>query len=280
MANKYLIILLIPLVCLVLATPVWAPAASSTYRITLDTMDNGAVIASSGNYALTGRLNNQELGKVVSANLVIRLGFYPGAFEVILAPIVVAIDPGEGLNIAPIQVKISGANFANSAVVKLKKTGLTDIVGLNTALTSNEINCEFNLAGVPEGVWDVVVRNPNGNEGSLPSGFKVKAYPLPSGTVINSPNPFNPAKEPTTIMYNLPQDTNIDVYLFSLTGDLIMKKTFNAGASGGKAGANSFLWAGISDLGEGVGNGLYLLHVVDRSNGKTLFKGKIAILRR
>ncbi len=280
MINKYLIILLIPLAFLALATPAWAPAASSTYRITLDTMDNGAVIGSSAKYALTGRLNNQELRKVVSINLIARLGFYPGAFEVILAPVVTAIDPGEGFNIAAVKTKISGANFAAGAVVKLKKTGLTDIVGVNSSLTSNEINSEFNLTGVTAGARDVVVTNLDGSSGSLPSGFKVKAYPLPSGTVVNSPNPFNPDKEPTTVMYSLPQDTNIDVYLLSLTGDLVMKKTFNAGENGGKAGDNTFIWRGISDLGEGVGNGLYLLHVVDRSNGKTLFKGKIAILRR
>ena len=70
--------------------PAWAPV-SSTYRITIDTVDSGAAISSSASFGLTGRVAGHQFGKIFGLNYIGRIGFYPGAFEIILSPIVTSM---------------------------------------------------------------------------------------------------------------------------------------------------------------------------------------------
>lgn len=233
-------------------------------------------------HGMFGRVSIRELRELASLSYRTRQGFAPGVFEVILAPVITAIDPDEGYNIAPIKInKISGANFLSGAAVKLKATGEAEIAAYDiNVVSSSEINCEFNLAGAAEGFRDVVVTNPDETEGTLPSGFRIRSYPLSLGLAVNSPNPFDPARESTTITYKLEKDTGVNVYMFTTTADLIWKRSCNAGENGGSEGDNSISWNGITDFREMASNGVYILHVVERNTGKTLARGKIAVLRR
>jgi hypothetical protein len=280
MQTKIKFSLIFVLTILACGTAAWAPE-SSVYRITLETMAGGAGRGSSANHTLMGVLANRELLELYSQSYRTRQGFIPGVFETIFAPIITSIDPDEGYNIAPITIdSISGANFASGIDVRLTATGETDIVAYDVNVASSrEITCKFNLAGAAAGLWDLVLTNLDNQRGILPSGFKINSYPLSLGLVINSPNPFDPAKENTIIMYRLEEDTNVNIYLFTITADLVWKRSFNAGENGGRAGDNDIIWNGINDFGEMSPNTIYLIHVVNRRTGRTLARGKIAVLR-
>ncbi len=47
-------------------------------------------------------------------------------------------------------------------------------------MTGTKITCDFDLTGASTGTWDVVVTNPDTQEGTLPFGFRVQ---LSSGSL-------------------------------------------------------------------------------------------------
>ena len=200
----------------------------------------------------------------------------------LLNPIVSAIDPVSGYNIAPVHItKVQGINFSGGIVLKLTASGEVDIAAANiVVVNTNEINCDFDLTGAKAGYWNVVVSKDANPPSTLPNGFEVKSYSYPSTLAINSPNPFDNRREGTTIAYRLDKDTDVNVYIFSTTGNLIWKDVFLSGANGGRAGDNSIVWDGVSYFSEVLSNGVYLLHIVEKQTGKTLAKGKIMIIRR
>ena len=197
-----------------------------------------------------------------------------------LAPWLLAIDPASGYNIAPIRIKISGANFLSSTRIKLSRSGYSDIQGYNLTIGASEIYCDFNIAGADIGFWDVVVEDLNGLVGTLPNAFEVKTYNYDQSIAINSPNPFDPARETTTIMYKLPYATDVIAVIFSTTAEKLWQRTYPSGFNGGRAGDNSITWNGINDFSELASNGLYLFRVIDRASGRTMARGKVAVIRR
>ena len=199
-----------------------------------------------------------------------------------LATIVIGIDPASGFNIAPInRVKVTGANFTGNTTVRLTRTGQNNISGSSlTLVSSTEITCNFNIAGAQVGNWNVVVDDGSNNLGSLTNGFEVKTYPYDIAWAINSPNPFDPARESTTIMYKLKKDSEVTILIFSITADLLWKQSYPAGFNGGREGDNSLLWTGYTNFGELASNGVFLVHVLEKASGKTLARGKIAVIRR
>ncbi|MFH2033906.1 MAG: hypothetical protein ABIJ26_04285, partial [Candidatus Margulisiibacteriota bacterium] len=106
----------------------------------------------------------------------------------------------------------------------------------------------------------------------------IKSYPIPAGVAVNSPNPFDPSKERTKIIYNLEEETDIKFYLFTTTAELVWKREFVAGSEGAKSGENVVEWNGRTDFGEIASNGVYLLKVIDKRSGKVKARGKIATL--
>ncbi|MFO7742590.1 MAG: IPT/TIG domain-containing protein [Anaerolineae bacterium] len=93
-----------------------------------------------------------------------------------LAPIVTNITPNTGENTGSVNVTISGANFESGATVKLIKIGQPDIIATGVSVDSaTQISCSFDLTGVAEGAWHVVVTNPDAQTGTLPNGFTVTA---------------------------------------------------------------------------------------------------------
>ncbi|MBU0629799.1 MAG: hypothetical protein KKC80_02640 [Candidatus Margulisbacteria bacterium] len=196
------------------------------------------------------------------------------------APWLLTLEPASGYNIAPIRVKISGANFLSSTTVRLTHPGQSDIPGTNMTIGASEIYCDFNIAGALTGLWTVEVADINGLVGILPDGFEVKSFAYDIALILNSPNPFDPARESTTIMYKLNSDANVTAVIFSMTADRLWRRDYLAGTNGGRSGDNSLVWNGISDFGEMASNGVYLVHVIDKSSGKTLARGKVAVIRR
>jgi len=93
------------------------------------------------------------------------------------APTVTGITPYSGANNGTVNItNLAGTSFQKGAQAMLRMAGHADIVANPVNVVSaNQITCSFNINGVTTGVWDVVVRNPDGREGKYASGFSVTA---------------------------------------------------------------------------------------------------------
>jgi hypothetical protein len=95
--------------------------------------------------------------------------------------------------------------------------------------------------------------------------------------VVAGPSPFNPLAESTYLTYNLPENTRVTIYIFTLTGEPIFKQVIIPPDEGAKAGPNSVPWNGRNQSGGVVANGGYLYKII--ANGKVTGSGKIMIIR-
>lgn len=79
----------------------------------------------------------------------------------------------------------------------------------------------------------------------------------------NYPNPFNPT---TTIEYIIPEAGNVDVSIFSISGEMI--KTLSSGYQ--NAGTYKVKWNSKNEVGQTVSSGIYIYHV--RFNSSVITK--------
>ena len=84
-----------------------------------------------------------------------------------------------------------------------------------------------------------------------------------AGYVSNYPNPFHPPGQGTTIAYKLADNASVTLRIFTLSGDLVLRRTFDRGGAGGTQGLNE------GDLGRQERQGRRgrerRIHRVDRS---------------
>ncbi|MFA5035071.1 MAG: hypothetical protein WC500_04765 [Candidatus Margulisiibacteriota bacterium] len=98
------------------------------------------------------------------------------------------------------------------------------------------------------------------------------------GEALVYPNPFSLAADKNlVIQYRLSEDTDIDIFIVAVSGDIIKKLSFYSGAEGGSAGINKIRWNGRADDGTLIGNGIYVGTIVDRGGNNVLSKFKLAI---
>ncbi len=266
---------------------VWAasalagPRASSSYIMPVECFGSSAVHRSSASYSQFGVMSGLTLGEPGSTSYSLREGFIPTAVDQVLLVLVTSMEPDTGYNTGMIDItSIRGAGFAAGASVSLSRTGEADLLATSvTVASTQELTCSFDLSGAVTGWWDLTVTNPGGMSGTLPSAFMMRTWATIS-MALNTPNPFDPGSETTTIVYRLDQDTDVTLAIFSTTADLLWKRSYIAGSNGGRAGDNSVLWNGLTDFNERAANGVYLLRVINRGNGRVLAKGKIAVLSR
>ncbi len=91
-------------------------------------------------------------------------------------PIVLSIDPDTAMSgDVLIDVEVGGLNFQPGASVELRLDTWTPIEATNEVVSGGGtlITCDLDLAIASQGDWDVVVINPDLQEGSLPGGFHV-----------------------------------------------------------------------------------------------------------
>ncbi|MFH1683973.1 MAG: hypothetical protein ABIA67_03735 [Candidatus Margulisiibacteriota bacterium] len=266
------------LILLLIYSPAFA-SSSPSYTVPVYVMGStGGPVASTA-YQVFGSGSGFVVGHKTNTTYVMYEGFTPAAFPA-LAVLVTSITPSSGYNTGAIDiVDLAGAGFASGATVKFTKSGETDINAANVnVVSSQKITCTFDLTGKSTGNWNVVITNPDTSSGTLPNGFTIKTWASQT-LVVNYPNPFNPLTGPTTIIYQLAADTNTAILIFNISHELIYKADFTGGAMGGCAGDNSLTWNGYSAFGEMAANGVYFVRVVDKSSGKVLAKGKIAVSR-
>jgi hypothetical protein len=252
--------------------------SSASYTVPSETLGAGGQARTSASYAAIDLISGLVIGETTSATYSLREGFMPQAFPS-LAVIVTSISPDSGFNTGRLNARISGSGFRSGAAVKLAATGEADIVATGVTVASTEISCVLDLIAKKSGYWDLVVTNSDGGSGTLPRAFNIKTWGDTS-IVLNTPNPFSPPAESTTIMYKLTRDTDVTVAIFNVTADLLWKRDYQAGSNGGKSGDNTIVWTGLTDFNEFASNGGYLIHVVDRSSGRTVARGRIAVIRR
>jgi hypothetical protein len=256
--------------------------SSSSYKLDSNSFAYASIYTNSMVYKIFASLQEQPASVITSSSFSMGTGFSKTVYPSSLGPMVLSIDPSSGYNIAPVKInKITGANFSSGMTVKLTSTTEADITASHVSVvSSSEITCTLDISGARAGMRTILVSGEGITGATLNNAFEIKTYSFDLSLALNSPNPFDPAREKTTVIFNLSKDTDVNAYIFTITGDLIWKNNFMAGSSGGKAGENSFTWDGISNFGEMMSNGVYLLHLVERVTGRTVAKGKIAIIRR
>ena len=106
-----------------------------------------------------------------------------GGFTVnLVSPTVTSITPNNALQHAIVDItNLAGTGFIAGATVRLENgTAVINATDVNV-VSSTQITCKFNLGGVIVQKYDVVVKNPDAQEGRLTQGFTVNAPANPCG---------------------------------------------------------------------------------------------------
>jgi hypothetical protein len=103
----------------------------------------------------------------------------------------------------------------------------------------------------------------------------------PGGIATNYPNPFHPPDQPTTLAWKLDADATVTLRIFTLSGDLVLQRTYASGETGGLTGLNEDLWDGRNSQGRVVASGGYIALIEAQGVGETLhvIRRKIAVVR-
>ena len=92
-------------------------------------------------------------------------------------PVLSGITPWYGVNSSSVAItNLAGISFMNTGrtVVTLMRAGHANITATGVTVVENtRITCTFPITGAEAGRWDVVVTNPDGQEGILAGGFTV-----------------------------------------------------------------------------------------------------------
>lgn len=94
--------------------------------------------------------------------------------------------------------------------------------------------------------------------------FAIMEFTLPTEALSglsNYPNPFIANKEQTKIRYILKDDADVEIEIFDLLGDLVLRREFNSGDDYTKAGPNEFIWDGKDGNDNWVAAGAYICRV-------------------
>ena len=78
----------------------------------------------------------------------------------------------EGTASVPV-TDLEGAAFENGATVRIQNASKTVNATNVVVVSPNKITCNLDLTGAPLGKYDVIVRNPDGDEGVLGQGFSI-----------------------------------------------------------------------------------------------------------
>ncbi len=103
------------------------------------------------------------------------------AFNPVAAPTLTSLTPDHGLSTGGTRVTLTGANFAQGATVTFGGVAARDVV------VSSTTSLSATTGGHATGRVDVVVRNPDGQTGTLTGGFTYDPAPAPTVTSV-TPN--------------------------------------------------------------------------------------------
>jgi hypothetical protein len=101
------------------------------------------------------------------------------------------------------------------------------------------------------------------------------------GTMTNYPNPFHPPLQGTTLAWKLDDHASVRLRIYSMTGALVLEKSFDRAVPGGTAGLNEWVWDGRNGDGTLVSSGAYTAFVEAQGTGETMhvIKRRLAVVR-
>jgi hypothetical protein len=104
--------------------------------------------------------------------------------------------------------------------------------------------------------------------------FQVSAAAV-AGAATIYPNPFNAGKASVNIVVpTIPSGTtNIGFYLYNVAAQLVYKQVISSPN-------NSITWSGLDSAGALVGNGTFLVRIIDEDSRALLAKGKILVIKQ
>ncbi len=115
---------------------------------------------------------------------------------------------------------------------------------------------------------------------SLLSDFRVLVEGDFSESFGNYPNPFGlPDRTTTTFIYNLEENTDVDIKIYSMIGELVWSRFYPAGDPRARKGHHEgeIFWNGRNDNGREVLNGMYFARITTGSGKEAIIK--IGVLR-
>lgn len=89
------------------------------------------------------------------------------------APVISKMTPAFSPRDRIVSTTITGENFHNGATVRLFRAGSVPITGTVSSVTAFSITCTFNLNGKSEGMYNLMVTNPDGQSDSVQAMFTI-----------------------------------------------------------------------------------------------------------
>jgi subtilisin family serine protease len=95
------------------------------------------------------------------------------------------------------------------------------------------------------------------------------------------PSPYDPRDGDFMFYYDLLSASDVDIYVYDISGTMIWQKFLPQEGVGGSAGTNRVFWDGENGFGAELGNGAYVYMIVARDSGdrKIIGRGKFAVVR-
>lgn len=120
-----------------------------------------------------------------------------------------------------------------------------------------------------------------GNETELTSPFFKVTHSQQLKNAVFGPVPFNPNDHEGKFNYELTQPADIDIYIYSISGEEVWHfSASNGSLLGGSIGFNEVLWDGHNYYGDLLGNGPYIAYLVANfEDTKSVKKIKIMVLK-
>lgn len=123
------------------------------------------------------------------------------------------------------------------------------------------------------GTVPALLSKPDGKPFEYSSVFTTASGTGLAASLVAYPNPFSPPLEKIQIAYRLSAASEVELKIYTLTGELVMEKTYASGF-----GVNQIEWDGTNGRGEAVKNGVYLAVIRSAATGEVV-KQKLAVVK-
>ncbi|MDR1195848.1 MAG: T9SS type A sorting domain-containing protein [Endomicrobium sp.] len=163
-------------------------------------------------------------------------------------------------------IEISGSPFSMTAVDESDTDyakGVEYKADVPLVLKFNEVNNMY--------TYDIKVEDDDENSFTSDRYTIYEPSFVKDNKAFNYPNPFNPNKTSTKIVFHTPKTENVKIKIYSLNGKKIFEDNFNAAA-----GQNEYEYKGRDGNGKALYNGVYVC-VIEKSGGNA--KCKIAVVK-
>jgi hypothetical protein len=186
-------------------------------------------------------------------------------------------------NIGPLTADDVSIILHTNPAIRVVEEDSIYIGTLNPGAKSNIFSWTVALfsAGYSRGIWTLEIQSSNAKTYSSSGSFRIQqggpgtGGKLTNENIYNYPNPFNPAKEITTLRYSLEKTANVTIKIYDAGGNLVLSllKDMQQLATD----EQSVPWDGKNGKGDIVANGVYF-YVIETSEDERAV-GKIAVLR-